>query len=285
MAERSVGPVPRVLRAPDDPRLARYALHGDPHDLEALVLRYRPLALSLARRYAGPLQAMDDLAQVACLGLIKALQRFEPQRGCPFVAYAVPTILGELRRFCRDSNSSVHVPRGMQERIVAVRRARDTATAARGRTVTVADLADELGCDCDSVAEALVAGSVQATVPLDREMGDAEDPSHLIDLVGDVDPGFERVEALAALEGSVGALTRDEQRVLRLRFGEDLSLRDVAARLSLSETQVSRLLASALRTLRQELGVDREDEPAIVPFGAPRRDRREFVEELTGIAA
>ena len=260
MGDRSAGPVPGVAGSSgDDPRLARYAAHRHPRDLEALVIRYRPLALGLARRYAGRTHSMDDLAQVACVGLIKALQRFDPDRRCPFTTFAVPTILGELRRFCRDASWSLHVPRGMQERVIAVRRVSDAVTAARGRTATVSEVADELGWDCETVVEALLAGSTRATIPLETEVGDATDPCQLIDFIGDVDPGFDLVESLAAVEGSMDALTRVEQRVLRLRFADDLRLHEIATRLSLPEGQVSRVLASALHTLRQELGVLDED--------------------------
>ncbi len=287
MADRSVGPLPGVARASlDDARLARYAAHGDPRDLEALVLRYRPLAVALARRYAGRVHSMEDLTQVACLGLVKALQRFDPGRGRPFAAFAVPTILGELRRFCRDTTWSVHVPRGMQERMISVRRAGDALTAARGRTPTVAELAEELHWDCETVVDALLAGSTRATIPLETEMGDGADPCQLIEFLGDVDPGFEMVESLAALEASMGALTSAEKRVLRLRFEEDLKLHEVASRLNVPESRVSRLLASALRTLRRELGLE-SDETIEAP---PRRraaalPRRLDVAEPVGIAA
>ncbi|CAA9496448.1 MAG: RNA polymerase sigma factor SigB [uncultured Solirubrobacteraceae bacterium] len=288
MADPSVEPERADPRTRvDDARLARYASEGDPDDLEALVLRYRPLALGLARRYAGPLRSMDDLAQVACVGLIKALRRFDPQRGCPFATYAVPTILGELRRYCRDTHWTLHVPRGMQERIIAVRRAADVVTAARGRTATVSEVAVELGWDRETVVEALVAGSTRSTIPLETEVGDAADPCQLIEFVGDVDPGFELAESLIALEGSMGALTTAEKRVLRLRFEDDLKLHEVASRLALPESRVARLLASALGTLRNELGLADEDDTVAVPPRVRRRKSGPRVHgaEPTGIAA
>ena len=288
MAQSSVEPEPPTPRAwNDDARLARYASRKDPRDLEALVLRYRPLALGLARRYATPPRSMDDLAQVACVGLIKALRRFDPQRGCPFATYAVPTILGELRRFCRDTSWTLHVPRGAQERILAVRRAGDAVTAARGRTATVAEVADELGWDRETVLEALVAASTRSTIPLETEVGDAADPCQLIEFVGDVDPGFELVESLTALEESMGALTTAEKRVLRLRFEDDLKLHEVAARLALPESRVARLLASALHTLRQELGLADEGDAVRAPTRVRRRKcvPRIHASEPTRIAA
>lgn len=274
MAIRSARPLRAVRKSADDARLARYAADGDPRDLEALVLRYRPLAVGLARRYAGRLHSMDDLTQVACLGLIKALQRFDPARGTTFTTFAVPTILGELRRFCRDTGWSLHVSRGLQERILAVRRAGDAATASLGRTATVAETAEALGWDCEAVVDALLAGASRSTVPLEADPGESADPGPLVERLGDVDPGFELVESLTALEGSLGALTRAEQRVLRLRFEEDLTLTEIAARLDLPDNRVARLLASALRTLRLELGVPEDDDDSrAMAVDAPRRQR------------
>ena len=283
MRDGSAGHVHGILPAcADTGRLARYAEHGDRRDLEELVLRYRPLALGLARRYAGRRHAMDDLAQVACLGLIKALQRFDPDRNCAFTTFAVPTILGELRRFCRDTSFGLHVPRGLQESIVAVRRASEEVTAARGRTATAEEVAAALGWDVETVFEALLANSTRATVPLETEVGESDDPCQLLELLGDVDPGFELVESLSALEGSVGVLTRAEQRVLRLRFEEDLTLEEVGSRLALSPSQVARVLGSALRTLRRELGVDQAEAPAP---GRPRvRPRRSLGKPLASAA-
>ena len=283
MPDRSAAPVHGIFQASADAaRLARYAEHGDPRDLEALVFRYRPLALGLARRYAGRRHAMDDLAQVACVGLIKALQRFDPDRNCSFTTFAVPTILGELRRFCRDTSWSVHVPRGIQERIVAVRQTSEAVTAARGRTATVAQVAEALGWDVETVFEALSASSTRSTIPLETEMGDAGDPCQLLEFLGDVDPGFELVESLTALEGSMSRLTRAEQRVLRLRFEEDLNLQEIAARLAVPPAQVARLLRSALETLRRDLGVEEDDAPV---RRRPRVRRRGFAGEPMASAA
>ena len=265
MADRRAANGDAAVAEPADRLHSRYAAHRDPRDLEKLVLRYRPLAHALARRYSGHRHPLDDLAQVACVGLIKALQRFDPARGCSFASFAVPTILGEIRRFCRDTSWSLHMPRGLQERILAVRRAADAVTAARGRTGTVAEVAAALGWERECVVEALLADSSRSTIPLETEIGDGTDPCPLADVLGEVDPAFELVESLAALEESMSALTRAEQRVLRLRFEEDLTLREVGSRLALRDGQVSQLLSSALRALRQDLGLLVGDE------GAPPR--------------
>lgn len=246
-----------VDRRPDTDRtLLRYARDHDRRDLETLVLRYRPLALSLARRYGTRDHGGEDLDQVACMGLIKALKRFDPARECAFTSFAVPTILGELRRFCRDTGWSAHVPRGMQERVAAVRNADDTLAATQGRTPSVADIAKELGWSCEEVLDAIIAASTRGTVPLERDSDDSTEAYSLTDSLGDVDPGFELVESLWALESSMPALTPGEKRVLRLRFGEDLGLSDIARSLSIAESQVSRCLTSALSTLREAMDAD-----------------------------
>ncbi len=241
--------------------LCRYARARDPRDLEALVLQYRPLAVGLARRYPGGGYGIEDLEQVACIGLIKALKRFDPDRGCTLATFAVPTILGELRRFCRDTAWTAHVPRGMQERIAAVRRAGDDAAAALGRTPTAADIASTLDWPVEDVLEALIAGSTRASVPLDREPDESAEGVPLVDRLGEPDPGFERVECLSALEKSMPALSRAEKQVLRLRFEDDLKLHAIGRRLDLTESQVSRLLASAIATLRAQVGVTAEEPP------------------------
>jgi RNA polymerase sigma-B factor len=222
-------------------------------EIELMVLRYRPLALSLARRYSGGRHPREDLEQVACVGLIKAVRRFDPGRGCAFTTFAVPTILGELRRFCRDTGWSAHVPRGMQERARAVRHAADELSVRRGETPTVPQLAATLGWKEEEVVEALAASGTRSTVPLDAPLSDGEGQTPL-DRLGDVDPGFDRVECLAVIETSLPALTAREKQVLSLRFGHDLPMQEIAERLDMPTGRVSRLLASALRTLRERVG-------------------------------
>lgn len=251
-------PTTSTRRTADDRVLSRYACGREERDLEALVLRYRPLARSLARRYAGRGYGIEDLEQVACMGLIKALQRFDPERGCAFPAFAIPTILGELRRFCRDTSWTAHVPRGMQERVAAVRNAQDAIASTRGRTPSVPDIAGELGWPAEDVLDALVAGSTRATIPFETETEDSMEFYPLAERLGDLDPGFELVECLSALESSLPALTFAQKQVLRLRFEEDLNVREMARRLDVPDSQVSRLLSSAIATLREMMGVASE---------------------------
>ena len=243
----------------------------DARAVEAMVLRYRPLALSVARRYRGAGYQREDLEQVACEGLIKAVRRFDPDRGCAFSSFAVPTILGELRRFCRDTGWSAHVPRAMQERALAVRKVGDELSA-DGRHPTVDDLASFLGWAEEEVLEALSASSTRATVPLEGPMEESAGGATPIERLGAVDPGFDRVECLAAIETSLGALSAPEKQVLRLRFEDDLPLHEIAARLSTPEGRVSRLLSSALATLRARVQGAEAADPSPV-FGA-RAGRR-----------
>ncbi len=177
-------------------------------------------------------------------------QRFDPERGYSFAAFAIPTILGELRRFCRDTTWAVHVPRGVQERALAVRAAGDCFSATYGRTPTVAELAEAVGSPVEDVIEALVAASNRSAVSLDAELEDAEDARPPSEQVGEIDPGFELVECLTTLEASMSALTISERRALRLRFGEDLALQQIAERLDVPPSHVSRLLDSGIAALR-----------------------------------
>ena len=229
--------------------LRRYALNGDSDDLERLVISYRPLARALARQYdAGG--AREDLEQAACEGLIKAIQRFEPDRGCAFTSFAVPTILGELRRYRRDTAWAVRVPRTVQERVHSVRIASDRLTAANGRAPTTRELADWIGCDDEEVVEALVASSSMSAVALDSPAGADEDAVTVADRVGETDPGYEQVECLAAIEDALPVLSPAEMTVIKLRFDDDLTQYEIAGRLRVSRTEVARVLRGAVERLR-----------------------------------
>jgi RNA polymerase sigma-B factor len=232
--------------------LRRYARWKRPEDLEELVLSYRPLARSLARRYVTATGAREDLEQAGYEGLIKAIQRFEPERGAAFASFAVPTILGELRRYLRDTAWPAHVPRSLQERVREVRSASEAFSAVHGRHPTVRELARELGCDDEPVAEALGVSTALSVVPLDGPARDHDAPTSVAEHVGVVDPGFERVECLAAIEGALPALTHGQKTVLRLHFAEDLTQRQIAWRLGVSRSEVARDLGHAVARLRAE---------------------------------
>jgi len=232
-------------------RLLRcYARWRRPEDLEELVLSYRPLARALTRRYATAAGAREDLEQVAYEGLIKAIHRFEPERGAAFATFAVPTILGELRRYLRDTAWPARVPRSLQERVREVRAAAEEFSAAHGRHPTTSELAREMSCDDKAVVEALGVSSALSVVPLDGPTRDHDAPASIAEQVGVDDPGFERVECLAAIEGGVPMLTRGQRAVLRLHFAEDLTQRQIAGRLGVSRSEVARDLGDAIARLR-----------------------------------
>jgi RNA polymerase sigma-B factor len=233
--------------------LRRYARRRHPRDLEQLVLFYTPLARRLARRYATASSGRDDLEQVATEGLIKALQRYQPERGFAFASFAVPTILGQLRRYQRDTAWPAHVPRALQERVRAVRAAADRLSAARGRSPTARELAEEMGCAEEQVIEALCAASSLNVVPLEGppQSDEGAVPS-VADRLGAEDPNFERVECLSAIESATPALTPTQKRVLRLHFHASLSQRQIAAHLGVSRWEVARALDDALTQLRTE---------------------------------
>jgi RNA polymerase sigma-B factor len=171
--------------------LRRYARWRRPEDLEELVLSYRPLARTLARRYATTAAVREDLEQAAFEGLIKAIHRFEPERGAAFASFAVPTILGELRRYLRDTAWPAHVPRSLQERVRQLRAAAADFSAGHGRHPTARELARDMACDGEVVVEALGVSSALSVVPLDGPVRDHDaSTASVAEQIGVDDPGF-----------------------------------------------------------------------------------------------
>jgi RNA polymerase sigma-B factor len=229
--------------------LRRYARLRRPEDLEHLVRSYRPLVRALARRFGSP-DAREDLEQAASEGLIKAIQRFEPERGVEFATFAVPTILGELRRHRRDTAWPAHVPRRVQERVQAVRAATDRMTSASGKPPTARQLAYWLRCDEEEIVEALCAASSVTVVSLDGPARPENDALAVVDRLGTTDPGYEQVECLAAIEDALPLLSPAQRRVIRMRFGDDLTQSQIAGRLGVSRSEVARVLGAAVERLR-----------------------------------
>jgi RNA polymerase sigma-B factor len=228
--------------------LRQYSRTGSPAVRDQLVSRFMPLARSLAMRYRGGTEPLDDLVQVAALGLVKAIEGFEPERGKPFTAYAVPTMLGELRRHFRDNVWSVHLPRSLQERTLAIEQAVGKLTEQHGRSPTVAEIAGRLELTEDEVVEALHADQARRTVSLDVPMRrDQEDSAPAIESVRDDEAGYDRVEAQAASE--CADLDEREIEVLRMRFEENLTQYEIGQRLGVSQMQISRIMRRALRKL------------------------------------
>jgi RNA polymerase sigma-B factor len=208
-----------------------------------------PLARKLALRYLGANEPIDDLLQVASLGLVKAVDRFDASRGLAFSSFAVPTILGELRRYFRDYGWAVHVTRGAQERALAVENAVRELTGESRGTPTVSELAQYLEWDSGTVLEALEAGAAHHTTSLDAPTRDDEGNS-LVETLGTEDHRFELIDARLSVKDAMRLLPLNERRVVHMRFFEDLPQTKIGERLGVSQMQVSRMLRSALTRLR-----------------------------------
>ncbi|MER7283023.1 sigma-70 family RNA polymerase sigma factor [Dactylosporangium sp. NPDC000244] len=214
-----------------------------------------PAARHLARRYAGSGEPLGDLAQVAAMGLVKAVDGYDPQRAVEFGAYASPTVTGELKRHFRDHIGAVRLPRRLQELRVQLSRARDELTLTLGRPPRPEDLAAHLDAGVDEIAECVAAGHLQRPISFDSPAtvsGEREDTT-VADLVGGDDPGFELADLRASLPVAMAGLPERERRIVALRFYGNLSQSEIAARVGISQMHVSRLLTHALGFLRRRL--------------------------------
>ena len=240
----------RARRQRQDHRLAHRQQAGESDARRELIERYMPLARSLALRYRRASEPLDDLIQVASIGLVKAVDRWDPDRGLAFSSYAVPTILGELRRYFRDSTWDVRPARDVQELCLAVEEARDELWLELGRSPTVTDLAERVGRAPEEVMEALQASDGRSLRSLDAPVHEEEGGSASAgDLIGSADPEYERVEAGATLEQLTSILDDRAREILRLRFEEDMLQSEIAARVGCSQMHVSRILRSSLERL------------------------------------
>jgi RNA polymerase sigma-B factor len=239
-------------RAREDRRLLnRYHGQGDNSARDELVERFLPLARQLARRYQRGNEPLDDLIQVASIGLVKAVDRFDPERGTAFSSYAVPTILGELKRYFRDSGWAVHVPRGMQERVMSVNQAIAKLSRETGHSPTAAEVANEIGETPEAVLEAMEAAIAYDSVSLDTPRTSEEDEGDTYaDTMGVIDERFELVEYTSAIGPTIRALPERDRLVLKLRFEDDLTQLEIAERIGVSQMHVSRLIRRALKRLR-----------------------------------
>ena len=218
-----------------------------------VVGRFLPLARQLAARYAHTNESFDDLFQVACLGLVNAVDRFDSTRGIAFSSYAVPTILGELKRYFRDKTWSVRVPRDLQELGLAVERAGERLTARLGRPPTVDEVADAVGAAREAVLEAREALSAYHAGSLEGSRSGRADDDPLLSVLGCDEDGYDRVEQRVLLDGMLRRLTRRERDIVRLRFVDDLTQTRIAEEVGLSQMQVSRVLRRSLDRLREFL--------------------------------
>jgi RNA polymerase sigma-B factor len=228
----------------------RYAAERRSEDRDELVRRFLPMARKLALRYARGSEPLEDLEQVAALGLLKAVDRYDPGRGFAFTSFAVPTILGELRRHFRNFAWTAHVPRAVQERVMAVRRATDELTRAGERKPTVRRLAEHMGSTEEEVVEALGAVASTDRVPLDAAAAGRDgELLTLAERLGRDEAGYELVEDRGTVASVMHILTQREREVLTLRFFSELSQTEIAERIGVSQMQVSRVLRAALARL------------------------------------
>lgn len=216
---------------------------------EALVTTHLSLVHHIARRFGGRGEPHEDLVQVGTIGLIKAVDRFEPGRGVPFAGYAVPTVTGEIRRHFRDRSSTVRLPRRIQELQVGVNQAREALTHDLGRTPTVDEVAARAGLDVDTVVEVLESAYSLTTVPLDVDAGHGS--AH--ETLGEEDLALDDVLTRESLRPVLAKLEPRERRIIALRFVRGLSQSEIAAEVGISQMHVSRLLSRTLSRLRAEM--------------------------------
>jgi RNA polymerase sigma-B factor len=246
-------PEPEVALEDDDALLARWVQTRDPALREELAVRFLSLVQILARRYSDRGERLEDLEQVASLGLLKALDGFDDSRGTSFRAYAEPTILGELRRHFRDKRWAMRVPRDLKEAIPRIRRAVEELEGDLGREPAPAEVAEQAGMEEEEVLEALEAAATSRPSSLDAPAAVGEpDATSVSELIGAEDENLDQTEWGVMLEERLERLDEREREVLHLRFVQDLTQREIGERVGVSQMQVSRILRATLETLKRE---------------------------------
>ncbi len=255
----------------------RYHETKDPTTREALILAHRGLASYLAVKFADRGEPLEDLVQVAQIGLINAVDRYDPSRGIEFSTFATPTIVGEIRRHFRDKLWSVHVPRRLRELNRALMQSVDTLSQRLGHSPTITELAEETGVPFDVVLEALEAGRAYTPASLDAERSEEEDgrAGALAEALGREDPHIERLEDRTTIEWALGRLSDREREIVMLRFSKQLPQSEIARRLGVSQMHVSRLQRAAIDRLRALMAEERRSAPSADPDGEPRHGHRD----------
>ncbi len=263
MSPRAEGPPPPSPRSTseyaDVPDLFRELAALEPGSPQArrqrdlIIKRCLPLAAHIARRFDGRGEAHDDLVQVARVGLVNAVNRYDVDTGSDFVSFAVPTIMGEVRRYFRDNSWSLKVPRRLKELHLRLGAATAELAQRLGRAPTASELAAELGMDRQEVVEGLVAGSSYNTLSIDSGGAGGEDTPAIADTLGGVDLNLDQIENRESLRPLLAALPERERMVLLLRFFELQTQSQIAERVGISQMHVSRLLARSLARLRDQL--------------------------------
>jgi RNA polymerase sigma-B factor len=242
-------------RREEELRLLRsYHSSGDPRAREAAVERFLPLARSLARRYSGGGEPLEDLEQVACLALVRAVDGFDPTRGTAFTSYAVPSIAGAIKRHFRDNGWSVRVPRDLQELALRVERVNDELVAETGHKATAVQISERAGIGIEDVLEAREAFRALHSDSLDQPRGlrDDEDTGSLLDTLGDADLELGRAHDRAALHSVLETLDERDRVIIALYYKEELTQAEIGRKLGYSQMHVSRLLRQAVERLRLE---------------------------------
>jgi RNA polymerase sigma-B factor len=255
-----------ATRARADRRLFdRFVDERDPLDRDAVVERFMPLARQIAARYQRPEEPFDDVFQVACYGLVKAVDRFDVERGVAFSSYAVPTITGEIKRHFRDRAWAVRVPRDLQELALRVERIRGELTRDLGRAPSVDEVAQAIDAEVEDVLEAMQAATAYRATSLDtpRASGDEQPGASLGDTVGRTEEGYHRAEQRAMLSDLMRSLTDREREVVRLRFEGDLTQAQIGDIVGVSQMQVSRVLRHAIAKLRVLARQGQDEDPGI----------------------
>jgi RNA polymerase sigma-B factor len=230
--------------------LRRVHVLGDQRARDQLAEEMLPLARALAGRYTGRGEPLDDLVQVACVGIMKAIDGFDLAREVRFSSYATPTVLGEIKRYFRDKTWAMRVPRGMQELQIEVAKARDKLTTELGRSPTVQELAEAVGQPFEEVLQTIQSQDARRTRSLDEPTG--EDVT-LADSIGSRDPDLARAEMRVLLDDAFDVLSTRDREVLRLRFTEDLTQTEISKCVGVSQMQVSRIIRQSLVRLRADI--------------------------------
>lgn len=231
----------------------RYKTEGDEGAREQLIMNHLNLVRFLAAKFANRGESLDDLIQVGTIGLIKAIDRFEPERGLEFTTYATPTILGEIKRHFRDKGWSVRVPRRLQELSAKVNQATDALTQQLQHTPTVDEIADYLGVTPDEVLEAMESGEAYSSVSLEGGSQDDDDAPSVLDRYGQMDADLVSSDDRILLDEVLSGFTPKEQEVVRLRFVMGYTQAEIAQKLGISQVQVSRLLRRTLKRMQEKI--------------------------------
>jgi RNA polymerase sigma-B factor len=241
-------------QAEDRDLLRRYHEGGDTTARERLIARHLPLVRSLARRYAGRGEPLEDIEQVGAIGLIKAIDRFDLEREVSLATYATPNVVGEIKRHFRDKGWAIRVPRSLQELNARMSGAIDDLTARLGHSPSVTEIAESLGTSTEEVLEALEVGSAYTALSLDAgPSGGDDDSTDPMETIGTEDAEFDRSEDRATLGPALERLPDREREILRMRFEEGLPQTQIAERVGLSQMHVSRLIRRSLSAMRAEL--------------------------------